>query len=428
MTNPSQHLPSPLFRSVTWTALSILGLAGGMVWGQGYQVQGPSPDGAGASAFQSAPINYSPAPAAGLGQFGSAQPMLQSPVRAPQQPSWQTASPYAMQPRPAPMTSAPKRQYRSQVQPNVAPMPPQYAPMAGGFGQQPMPYPEFAAPAPKNKGEGGAAIRAEIEHLKSNDARQDARLASLESSIAGGRAPQHEGGVSSLRHRVEMGESLWTIASDHGISADELKRMNHRTSDVVMPGELLTVPGSRRKTSGGLTSSPKLAKTSSSDASVHVVQRGESLSEIAAAYKTSLSSLQTTNKIRNANLISPGQRLVIPGRAGSARAVKTQPVRSQSLASAPPRTSPKVTKTKSRAPSVAISPSVPEPGTIQQASKNTPRSVVSYRVEGGDSIEAVARNFNTTPGEIQRINKLPATRLPAVGEEIIVPLPSLVSL
>jgi hypothetical protein len=49
-------------------------------------------------------------------------------------------------------------------------------------------------------------------------------------------------------------------------------------------------------------------------------------------------------------------------------------------------------------------------------------------VEAGDKIENVARTFNSTPAEIQRINKLSSPSLPAPGEEIIVPLPGSVAM
>lgn len=444
------------FHPVKKTVFSILAMAGGMALGQGYQVQGPFPEGGNGASFQ-APLQqaYIPPPATGLQQMGTGQSML----AVPSQPSWQAASPYAIRPRTVspratsgyqygaqaptklanpygmqsqqlPGKSLSKSQYQAQapVRPNVAPMPSQYAPVAGGFSPEPIPYPEFASPQPKTQSKGGVSVRSEIEGLKRNDRLQDARLANLESAIGEGKAPRKELVASSKRHRVEIGESLWTIADDHHISVEELKRMNHRTSNVVMPGELLTVPGRIQSAGNGFASSTKLAKGGSASPAVHVVQRGESLSQIAAAYKTSLSSLQSANKIRNPNLISPGQRLVIPGRSGSSRAVKTLPAPSQSLASSQVRSQSKVEKVKAKPSSVAITPAVTPSGTMQNTSKTAPRSVVSYRVEGGDSIEAVARNFNTTPGEIQRINKLPASKLPAVGEEIIVPLPSLVSL
>lgn len=446
------HL-NPVRRAI----FSVSLLAGGWAFGQGYQVQGPFPEGGKFPSMQAAPQQgYGPPPATGLGQNNAGQPMLS----VPPHPAWQATSPYAvqsrsspvttmsgsqywaqpqakvtspydMQPRLSPAKSAPRSPYQAQtpVRTSVAPMPPQYAPMTGGFSPQPMPYPEFASPKPKTQSDGGGSVRSDIEVLKRNDRLQDARLLNLESAIGEGRVPRQEVSPSSQRHRVEMGESLWTIADDHGISVEVLKRMNHRTSNVVMPGELLTVPGGRSSGSSSVAStSSKGGKSSASGPAVHVVQRGESLSQIAAAYRTHLSSLQSANKIRNPNLISPGQRLVIPGRSGSARAVKTLPTSTQSLASAQVRSQPRTDKAKSKPSSDAISPSIPPAGTMQNTSKNAPRSVVSYRVEGGDSIEAVARNFNTTPGEIQRINKLPASKLPAVGEEIIVPLPSLVSL
>lgn len=53
---------------------------------------------------------------------------------------------------------------------------------------------------------------------------------------------------------------------------------------------------------------------------VYVVQRGDTLARIAARYGVSVSALVTANGIRNANLISTGQRLVIPGKSAPAPA------------------------------------------------------------------------------------------------------------
>ena len=63
---------------------------------------------------------------------------------------------------------------------------------------------------------------------------------------------------------------------------------------------------------------PELAST------VYVVQRGDSLSRIAARYGVSVSALAAANGIRNANLVYTGQRLLIPG-ASSGSAPGTKP-------------------------------------------------------------------------------------------------------
>lgn len=49
---------------------------------------------------------------------------------------------------------------------------------------------------------------------------------------------------------------------------------------------------------------------------VHVVQRGETLSQIARTYGVSMTALAQTNGIRNPNFIYVGQRLTIPGAGG----------------------------------------------------------------------------------------------------------------
>jgi len=51
-----------------------------------------------------------------------------------------------------------------------------------------------------------------------------------------------------------------------------------------------------------------------SASTVYVVQRGDTLSRIAARYGVSMSALAAANGIRNSNLIYTGQRLVIQGR------------------------------------------------------------------------------------------------------------------
>ena len=51
---------------------------------------------------------------------------------------------------------------------------------------------------------------------------------------------------------------------------------------------------------------------------IHVVQRGETLSQIARSYGVSMAALAQANGISNPNFIYSGQRLTIPGASGSA--------------------------------------------------------------------------------------------------------------
>ncbi len=46
---------------------------------------------------------------------------------------------------------------------------------------------------------------------------------------------------------------------------------------------------------------------------VHFVRRGETLHRIAWQYHTTVRAIMRANRLRNPNLIFPGQRLIIPG-------------------------------------------------------------------------------------------------------------------
>jgi len=56
---------------------------------------------------------------------------------------------------------------------------------------------------------------------------------------------------------------------------------------------------------------------------VHIVQKGQRLGSIAKRYNVSIEALCAENGISRRSIIRPGQKLVIPGRGGKARAEKT---------------------------------------------------------------------------------------------------------
>ena len=61
---------------------------------------------------------------------------------------------------------------------------------------------------------------------------------------------------------------------------------------------------------------PAAAAPDAQGGAVHIVQRGETLSQIARVYGVSMTALAQANGIRNPNFIYVGQRLAIPGASG----------------------------------------------------------------------------------------------------------------
>ena len=62
---------------------------------------------------------------------------------------------------------------------------------------------------------------------------------------------------------------------------------------------------------------PAAAAPETQGGTVHIVQRGETLSQIGRVYGVTMTALAQANGIRNPNFIYVGQRLTIPGAAGS---------------------------------------------------------------------------------------------------------------
>jgi len=114
-----------------------------------------------------------------------------------------------------------------------------------------------------------------------------------------------EGNDSAGRfYIVQSGDSLYTIAQKYSTSVSQLQRMNNlKRGRLIKIGMKIRVPGGSPDSS----SAREVAKNK-----VHVVKRGENLSDIASKYNVSLSDIKTKNKIRNPSSIVVGARLVIP--------------------------------------------------------------------------------------------------------------------
>ena len=93
-------------------------------------------------------------------------------------------------------------------------------------------------------------------------------------------------------HRVEAGESLWSITRRYGASVAELKRANQLLAGTkLVPGQLL-----------------KTASVDKRQRIKYTVQDGDALSLIAQRYRVSVRQIQKWNQLDSA-IIRPGQKL-----------------------------------------------------------------------------------------------------------------------
>ncbi|MCJ1804688.1 LysM peptidoglycan-binding domain-containing protein [Staphylococcus warneri] len=159
---------------------------------------------------------------------------------------------------------------------------------------------------------------------------------------------------AATTHKVKSGESLWSISSKYGISISKLKSLNHLSSNIIFPNQVLKVSGSTS------TSKPSSSSSTGTSSSTYTVKAGDSVSSIAAKYGMSYQKLMKLNGLKSF-LIHPGQKLKVSG---------------------------------------TVSTSKPS------SSASTTGSSSTYTVQAGDSLSSIAAKYGTTYQKIMSLNGL----------------------
>jgi LysM repeat protein len=124
---------------------------------------------------------------------------------------------------------------------------------------------------------------------------------------------------AAIVHRVRPGEGFSAIARQYGVKPASLARANGLTlRSTIVPGQRLRVPGRTVPVLRAPTRPPTPAPTL-----VHTVQPGEGFVAIAQRYGVGATALTSANGLSLTSVISPGQRLRVPGRVAATRQART---------------------------------------------------------------------------------------------------------
>lgn len=117
-------------------------------------------------------------------------------------------------------------------------------------------------------------------------------------------------------YTVQNGDSFYLIAQKHGVDPYALAAANGLgIYDLILPGQVLTVPGYQEPVAAEVEPAPAPATTSS-----YTVQEGDSFSSIAAAHGMDFNQLASNNGLGVFDTIVPGQILQVTGSAPAAPA------------------------------------------------------------------------------------------------------------
>jgi membrane-bound lytic murein transglycosylase D len=160
---------------------------------------------------------------------------------------------------------------------------------------------------------------------------------------------------------VQRNDTLWDIATGFSVSVDSLCAANGLSRhDVIRPGQRLNIPDG---SSASITTERRQASTA--DGATHTVRAGDTLSDIAADYKVSVSALKRANGLRTSR-IYPGRELRIPA---------------------------------------PVERSAPQPEAPEAAAPGT------YEVQKGDTLYDIALRFGVSISDLRRANGLRTSRI-----------------
>ncbi|WP_124058894.1 LysM peptidoglycan-binding domain-containing protein [Vaginisenegalia massiliensis] len=212
--------------------------------------------------------------------------------------------------------------------------------------------------------------------------------------------------VANSGYTVKAGDSYWKIATQYGISIQELQRLNGTTNYNLYPGQQLKVPtNSTVSPSAPTTPSTPVAKPTTPSPSAptkpvansgYTVKAGDSYWKIATQYGISIQELQRLNGTTNYNLY-PGQQLKVPTNS-------------------------------TVSPSAPTTPSTPvaKPTTPSPSAPTKPVANSGYTVKAGDSYWKIATQYGISIQELQRLNGTTNYNL-YPGQQLKVPTSSTVS-
>jgi len=186
--------------------------------------------------------------------------------------------------------------------------------------------------------------------------------------------------ISFKTYEIKKQVSLKDNAKEIGVTAAVLKDLNPELRYALLPPEPYPLKIPEDKAQIFLSKIDKIKTTHSPPPMVvfHRVRRGDTLSELAKKYKTSIRAISAANHINKSNRIIAGKVLKIPSRTNAANihAAASQPV--------------------------------------------VPGQRVKYKVKSGDNLWNIARKFSTTTKNIISTNKLSSTAL-SIGQCLDIP-------
>jgi peptidoglycan DL-endopeptidase LytE len=272
---------------------------------------------------------------------------------------------------------------------------------------------------------------------------------------------------ASVSHTVKKGENIARIAKKHKVSSAKIREANDLSSDKLSIGQKLIIPSDKKtakeKKQISKSSEQKKSSRHGSDDQSYTVKKGDNIYNIAKKFKTTPAKIKDANDLASSRL-AVGRKLIIPSDTKIKTAQTKESKRSAKVAAqeksdssgpveqtytvqkrdtilriakkfkttaAKIRDANDLDSVKLKIGSKLVIPSektvrieTPDKkNAVKQLEETTPEHKVPdeqhYSVHKGDSIDKIARKFNTTADDIKEDNHLDSDKL-SVGRKLVI--------
>jgi len=214
------------------------------------------------------------------------------------------------------------------------------------------------------------------------------------------------GGKTFIIHQVTEKETLFGIARRYEAPMNEIIGNNPTLGEGLRAGQRIRIPYTEK------AALPAGAKA-------HKVSPGETLFSIAKIYQVNVQDVMAWNELKG-NDLSIGQTLIIKGGA-SAPVAENKPATPAATTAPKPATAPaEAKKTEEARPAAKPAASTPAPATTRNTeSVSTPPSGewISHQVEQGQTLFAIAKQYDAKVDDLINWNALTSTNL-APGQSL----------
>ncbi|MCT6815010.1 MAG: LysM peptidoglycan-binding domain-containing protein [Lysinibacillus fusiformis] len=185
---------------------------------------------------------------------------------------------------------------------------------------------------------------------------------------------------------VQKGDTLWDLSRTHHTSVENIKTLNHMTTNLIHPGDVLTI------------------------AQQYTVKQGDTLWDIALDHQVSVSQIKEWNQLQT-DLIHPGLHLSIIDGTKTSKAVTDKPIKptahaaKETTTSVTNNTTAVESKPEATAPSTSTTASkenAPE-ANASSTNKTTSKEIIveasayTASCEGCSGITSTGMNLKTNP-------------------------------